>query len=83
MKIKYLTWLYERTGKHEEIIQLPESIQTISDVLDYLESSRPEYNNVFKHRHVIYSAVNDEMRPHDFPISNTDEISLFSAMVGG
>ena len=83
MKIQYLTWLHEKTGKHEDDVDLPDTIQNIEGLIDYLERSKPECETVFKNRQVIYTAVNDEIRQSEFPIKNTDKISFFSAVVGG
>ncbi len=83
MKIQYLTWLYEKTGKHEDYIDLPEDVKSIDDLIAYLEKERPECRTIFQNRHVIYTAVNDEIKQPDYPISNQDRISFFSAVVGG
>lgn len=83
MKIKYLTWLNEKTGKSEEYIDLPANVKNIEELISFLKQSRPEYNELFRNRHVIYTAVNDEMCSGAYEIKNSDEVSFFSAMVGG
>lgn len=83
MKIKYLTWLHEKTGKHEDNLDLPDSVSTINCLINYLENNKPECVSVFKNRHTIYTAVNNEIKSPEFGIKNSDEISFFSAVVGG
>lgn len=82
MKIQYLTWLQEKTGKHDDSFELPENVRSINCLINYLEATKEECASVFKNRHTIYTAVNNEIKPSDFEIKNSDEIS-FSAIVGG
>lgn len=83
MKIEYLTWLQEKTGKHEDNITLPANVKNISDLMQYLEKNNPECEGIFKNKHVIYTAVNNEVKPHNYPVTESDNISFFSAIVGG
>ncbi len=83
MKIQYLTWLHEKTGKHEDLIKLPNHIKNIENLMDYLEENKPECATVFKKRNIIYTAVNNEIKPPQFTINDEDQISFFSAIVGG
>jgi len=83
MKIKYLTWLQEKTGKHEDHLNLPKDVETIGCLITYLENNKSECAAVFKNRSVIYTAVNNEIQQQDHSIKNTDEVSFFSAIVGG
>lgn len=83
MKIQYLTWLHEKTGKHEDTIALPTHVKNIENLMDYLEQNKPECASVFKKRHTIYTAVNNEIQSPQFTINDTDKISFFSAIVGG
>ena len=83
MKINYLTWLHEKTGKHEDHIDLPANITKIEELINYLENTKAECAHVFQNRHTIYTAVNNEIRSPESTIKNSDEISFFSAVVGG
>ena len=62
MKIKYLTWLQEKTGKHEDHLNLPKDVETIGCLITYLENNKSECAAVFKNRSVIYTAVNNEIQ---------------------
>ncbi len=83
MKIQYLTWLQEKTGKHEDSFELPGNVRSIGCLIHYLETTKTECATVFKNRHTIYTAVNNEIKSNDFKIKDSDEISFFSAIVGG
>lgn len=83
MKIQYLTWLHEKTGRHEDHIDLPDNVKTVACLINYLEGNKEWCATVFKNRHTVYTAVNDEIKPPEFRIENSDNVSFFSAIVGG
>ncbi len=83
MKISYLTWLHERIGTDSETIQLPDSVNTIDDLITHLIGCGDQYADTFKNRHVIYAAINDEMASPDTTISDQDNVAFFSAIAGG
>ncbi len=83
MKIQYLTWLNERVGTHEENIDIPNTVSNINDLMNFLGTLDDKYQSLFQNRHTIYTAVNNEIQSPEFIIHNTDQISFFSAVVGG
>ena len=47
MIIKYFSWIREHVGKSEEEINLPESVITIDDLINYLISENDVYKIAF------------------------------------
>lgn len=83
MKISYLTWLHEKTGIHSEEISKPEKVQTIFDLMQHLEGLDPKYKTAFKHKNIIYCALNGETVDHSTSVLDTDDLSFYSAIAGG
>lgn len=83
MRVHYLTWLRNRIGHSSEELALPAHIATIADLMAWLEGKGQNYRDALKNRTVIKVSVNGTLRDHDFPIRNNDEVSFFSAIVGG
>jgi sulfur-carrier protein len=83
MKINYLTWLRNRIGCAMEEISLPEGVETISDLLDFLEKKGQGYKSAFSERNLVYASKDNALCSHDEKIMDRDEISLFSPIVGG
>ena len=61
MIIKYFSWIREHVGKSEEEINLPESVITIDDLINYLISENDVYKSAFLKRDLIKIAVNKEV----------------------
>jgi len=43
MRILYFAWVRERAGTAEEEIELPETIETVGDLIGWLRTRGPEY----------------------------------------
>lgn len=78
-----MTWLRNRIGCAAEEVSLPAGVKTISELLDFLEGKGPAYKNSFTERSLIYAAKDNRLCPHSEKISDEDEISFFSPIVGG
>lgn len=83
MQIHYLTWLRNRIGLASENIELPAEVATVSHLIAWLESKGRNYEAALKNKSVINVSVNGTLATHDHPVSNADEVSLFSAIAGG
>lgn len=83
MKILYFAWLRERLNRDGEEVDLPESVKTVGGLLDYLAEKDEVAEFAFQDRTVIRAAVDDELVPHDAPITNAQTVALFPPMTGG
>jgi molybdopterin synthase sulfur carrier subunit len=82
-KLVYFAWVRERIGKREEDIELPPSVQTVADLLDWLKTRGEEYAHALEHAEVIRVAINQEHVGRREPIAGAREIALFPPMTGG
>ncbi|MBX3523057.1 MAG: MoaD/ThiS family protein, partial [Xanthobacteraceae bacterium] len=57
MKIVYFAWLRERLNKTEEDIEIPASVQTIGELMQWLKSRGEEYEYAFDNPKVIRAAI--------------------------
>ena len=83
MIIKYFSWIREHVGKSEEEINLPESVITIDDLINYLISENDVYKKAFLKRDLIKIAVNKSYSSTGTKINNKDEIAFFPPVTGG
>lgn len=83
VKLVYFAWVRERIGKSEEEIVLPESVSTVSGLLDHLKERGEEYRYALEHSEVIRVALDHRHSQHDAEIGNASEIALFPPMTGG
>ena len=82
-KIFYFSWIRERIGLEEETVQLPDNIQTVKDLLDWLSTRGEEFAAAFEFPDIIRVALDQEHVEHDTKIGNAREIALFPPMTGG
>jgi sulfur-carrier protein len=83
MKLVYFAWVRERIGKPEEEIDLPETVKTVADLLQFLKARGEEYATALQVPKVIRVAINQEHVEHDDLIAGAREIALFPPMTGG
>jgi len=83
MKILYFAWLRTKIGCAEEEIELPNTVQTVGEVLDYLRSKGGAYADSLGDDKVIRVALNQEYAQQDDKVSNADEFAIFPPVTGG
>ena len=60
MVIKYFSWVRDFVGTPEEVIDVPEKIDTTEKLIDYLSKKDNKYKRAFKNRKTIRIALNKE-----------------------
>jgi molybdopterin synthase sulfur carrier subunit len=83
MKLIYFAWVRERIGKPEEEVELPASVTTVAELLQWLRERGEEYENALQQPEVIRVAINREHVDHREAIAGAHEIALFPPMTGG
>lgn len=83
MKILYFAWIRERIGKSEEEIELPASVVTVSDLVQFLSGRGEEYANALQNPKVVRAAIDKMHVKPDTPLKGASEIALFPPMTGG
>ena len=83
MKLLYFAWVRQRTGIGEEDIDLPDGIDTVADVIDWLKTRSEGYEAAFTNLKVIRAALDQEHVALDAPISDARELAFFPPVTGG
>ena len=83
MKLKYFAWVRERIGLAEEEVDLPASVVTAGDLLDWLAARGDGYAPALRHPKAIRVAIDQEHADHGEKIAGAREIALFPPMTGG
>jgi molybdopterin synthase sulfur carrier subunit len=83
LKLRYFAWVRERVGKPEEDIELPASVTTIADLMDFLAQRGEEYAHAFENPKVIRAAIDRTHVRADRAITGAREIAFFPPMTGG
>ena len=83
VKLVYFAWVREQIGKQEEMLSLPDSVITVSDLLKHLTGLGENYAQALRFADAIRVAINQEHVDHDTPLADAREIALFPPMTGG
>ena len=83
MIIKYFSWIKEHIGKSEEQIELPDYINNVNELINYLNELDKKYSLILEKKNLIKIAVNKTYSSFDTNISNNDEIAFFPPVTGG
>jgi molybdopterin synthase sulfur carrier subunit len=83
MKVLYFAWIRERIGKPEEEIELPASIATVGDLMNWLKKRGEEYAYAFDNPKVVRAAIDKVHVESAAKITRAREIAFFPPMTGG
>jgi molybdopterin synthase sulfur carrier subunit len=83
VKLRYFAWVRERVGLPEEDIELPASVATVADLIDFLARRGEEYAHAFENPKVIRAAIDRTHVRADAAIAGAREIAFFPPMTGG
>jgi sulfur-carrier protein len=83
MKVLYFAWIRERIGKPEEEIELPVSVATVGDLMNWLKKRGEEYAYAFDNPKVVRAAIDKVHVEPAAKIASAREIAFFPPMTGG
>ena len=83
MKIIYFAKIREIIGKKTEIVEIPDNISTIEQLLFYLTTLGEEYNNALNDINKIHVACDQEYVDSGFNFKDCQEIAIFPPVTGG
>ncbi|GLQ06244.1 molybdopterin converting factor subunit 1 [Sneathiella chinensis] len=83
MKILYFAWLRSKLGISEEDVTLPGHVTTLYQLIDWLKSRNPAFEEIFQDLSVIRVAIDQEYVTEDIPLGNAREVAFFPPVTGG
>ena len=83
MKVLYFSWIRERVGKPEEEVELPASIATVGDLINWLRKRGEEYAYAFDNPKVVRAAIDKVHVEPAAKIAEAREVAFFPPMTGG
>ena len=83
VKMLYFSWIRERVGMGEEMLGLPDSVETVEHLLSWLQGRNEQFAAALEFPEIIRVALDQEHVDHDQPVGSPREIALFPPMTGG
>ncbi len=83
MKILYFARIRQIAGRGSEEIEVPETVKTVSELIDYLSGRDEGLAAAFAERRTVRAAVDQNHVALDAPIAGAREIAFFPPVTGG
>jgi sulfur-carrier protein len=85
MELQYHSWLRNRAGKAKESVSLPDGVETLAGLAEWLARRDAVSAALFSYRSIINASVNGEMVGdwESCRLADDDKISFFSPLAGG
>lgn len=83
MKLLYFAWVRQKTGIGEEQIDLPDDVETVGDLANWLTSRSEGHADAFSDLKFVRAAVDQAHAPLDASVRNAREVAFFPPVTGG
>jgi sulfur-carrier protein len=83
LHILYFAWLREQIGTGEEVVDLPDSIVTVDDLIPWLATRHGDNGPALADRARLRAAIDGKYAPLETPLAGAREVSLFPPVTGG
>jgi sulfur-carrier protein len=83
VKLLYFAWVREKIGSGSEEIELPPQLETVSDVIGWLRTRGPQFDEAFARPQVIRTAIDKVHVKSAARIAGAREIAFFPPVTGG
>ncbi|MGF1620837.1 MAG: molybdopterin converting factor subunit 1 [Rhodomicrobiaceae bacterium] len=83
VKLLYFAWVREKAGRAEEEVELPAGAETVADVIAWLKTRGPDFEDAFERGDIIRAAIDQTHVKHDASVAHAREIAFFPPVTGG
>jgi molybdopterin synthase sulfur carrier subunit len=83
VKLRYFAWVREKVGRGEEVVALPQGIETIAELVVWLKTRGSEYEEAFRRADVVRAAVDQIHVKPTALLAGAREIAFFPPVTGG
>lgn len=83
MKILYFSWIKDKVGINEEVLEIDEEVNTVQKLIIYLKQKGKNYDLAFEDLETIKFSVNMKNAKLSDSIKSDDEVAFFPPMTGG
>ncbi len=83
MKILYFARIRQIAGRGSEELEVPGTVKTVSELIDYLSERDAGLAAAFAERRTVKAAINQVHVALDAPLNGATEIAFFPPVTGG
>jgi molybdopterin synthase sulfur carrier subunit len=83
LTIHYFASIRESLERDNELIELPDSVSSVAELIAYLGAADPGFKSLVDGNNKVLVAVNQTVVDKSYTLSEDDEIAFFPPMTGG
>ncbi len=83
LNLRYFAWVREKVGRGEEVRSVPNTVVTVSDLINWLKTQGSEYQAAFANPDVIRSAIDQKHVKNECALGRAKEVAFFPPVTGG
>ncbi len=83
LELLYFAWVRERIGRGDEVVEPPETVVTVTDLIDWLAAGSEAHAAAFADRTRLRAAVDRIFVAPDTPLGHAREVAIFPPVTGG
>lgn len=83
VKLRYFAWVREKIGRGEEIVSVPQDVETVADLVAWLKTQGSEYEDAFRRSDVVRAALDQIHVKPSAALKGAREIAFFPPVTGG
>jgi len=83
IELLYFAWVREAIGRDGETIDLPDGVETVDALIDWLAGRGSGYAEAFADRSRLRVAVDQEFAGLDASLAGVREVAIFPPVTGG
>ncbi|QTD56552.1 MoaD/ThiS family protein [Parasphingorhabdus cellanae] len=83
LNLVYFSWVKERIGREQESLNCPEDVETVGQLLEYLQGKDTAYQFVFADVTKLRFALDHDFVGPDASIGRAKELAVFPPVTGG
>lgn len=83
VKVLYFSWIKEKIGTGEESLPLPDSVQTVDDLVTWLKTQSSGHEAAFNEIEKVRVAIDQVHVPFSANVTGAAEIAFFPPVTGG
>lgn len=81
--VLYFAWMRERVGTDQETLDLPQTVVTVSDLIEHLKHQSAGHSSAFENTALIRVALDQDHATLESPLGSAQEIAFFPPVTGG
>ena len=83
LTVLYFAWVKEKVGRGAETVNLPATVATVADLMDWLAGRSPGHAAAFADRKLVKAALDQVHAPSSARLDGVREIAFFPPVTGG